>query len=144
MTTAIAALIGLADSSTGYLAPDEEFVTVGDFQAIDFWKPKRVLKAVVAPGATGPFGTRQIGAAITNRRLLLFTLGGIAHARADGILLEVPVDDVETISCESHWWKSFELFLVLAGTTSPFLIAHIGRGQKMEQALELARQGAPS
>ena len=142
MTTAIAALIGLADSSAGYLAPDEAFVMVGDFQAIDFWKPTRALTATTAPGATGPFGARQIGAAITNRRLLLFTLGGMAHARADGILLEVPIDDVETIRCESHWWKSFELFLVLAGATYPFLIAHIGRGRKMEQALDLARQGA--
>src|SRR5690349_15476560 len=73
MTTAIAALIGLADSSAGYLAPGEAFVMVGELQAIDFWKPKRALKAVSAPGASGPFGTRQIGAAITNRRLLLFT-----------------------------------------------------------------------
>ena len=144
MPTAIAALIGLADSSTGHLTPGEAFVKVGDFQAIDFWQPKRTLKATIAHGATGPFGTRQIGAAITNRRLLLFTLGGIAHARADGILLEVPIADVETIRCESHWWKSFELFLVLAGTTYPFVIAHIGRGRKMEQALELARQGARS
>ena len=46
MPTAIAALIGLGDSSAGHLAPDEEFVMVGDYQAIDFWKPRRALKGV--------------------------------------------------------------------------------------------------
>lgn len=139
MGTAIAALIGLADTAAGHLAPGEEFVTVGDFQAIDFWKPQRAIKDVTAPGAAGPFGGRQIGAGITNRRLLLFTLGGLAHAEVKGVLLDVAIADVEAITCESHWWKSFELHLVFGGVEYPFVIAHIGRGRKMAQALETAR-----
>jgi hypothetical protein len=139
MGTAIAALNGLAATSAGFLAPGEEFVKVDDFQALDFWKPQRAIKDVTAPGAAGPFGSRQIGAGITNRRLLLFALGGLAHAEAKGVLLEVAIDDVESITCESHWWKSFELRLALGGAEYPFVIAHIGRGQKMAQALETAR-----
>jgi hypothetical protein len=138
MGTAIAALIGLADTAAARLAPGEEFIKVGDFQAIDFWKPRRAIKDVTAPGAAGPFGSRQIGAGITNRRLLLFALGGLAHAEVKGVLLEVPIADVEAITCESHWWKSFELRLAFGGVEYPFVIAHIGRGQKMARALETA------
>ena len=139
MGTAIAALIGLTNTAAEHLAPGEEFVKVGDFQALDFWKPQRAIKDVTAPGAAGPFGSRQIGAGITNRRLLLFTLGGLLHAEVNGVLLEVSIADVEAITCESHWWKSFELRLAFGGADYPFLIAHIGRGQKMAQALETAR-----
>ena len=145
MTTAIAAYGGLADSAAEYLATDEAIVSVDDgSSAIDFWKPQRAIRGVTAPGAAGPFSGWQIGAAITTRRLLLFTLGGIARARADKILLEVPIADVEAITCKSYWWKSTELRLTLGGTEYPFYIAHIGRGQRMEKALAAARvSGAP-
>src|SRR4051794_33446940 len=139
MGSAIAALIGLANTAAERLAPGEEFIKVGDFQALDFWKPRRAIKDVTAPGATGPFGSRQIGAGITNRRLLLFTLGGLAHAEVKDVLLELPIGEVAAITCESHWWKSFELRLAFGGAEYPFVIAHIGRGRRMEQALEAAR-----
>jgi hypothetical protein len=140
MSTAIAAYIALADSAGERLAPDETIVEVDDFQAIDFWKPTRAIKDVTAPGATGPFGSHQLGAVMTDRRLLLFTLGGLTHSKAEEVLLDVPIAQVESIRCESHWWKSFELFLGLGGTECPFLIAHIGRGRTFEKAYAAARQ----
>ena len=139
MSTAIAAYIALADSAAERLEPDEKVLAVDDFQTIDFWKPTRAIKDVTAPGAAGPFGSHQLGAVMTNRRLLLFTLGGLTHAKAEEILLEVPIAEVEAIRCESHWWRSFELFLGLGGTEYPFVIAHIGRGRKFETALEATR-----
>jgi len=145
MPTAIAAYIGLNTSAAEHLAPGETLITVGeDRTAVDFWKPQRAIKNVTAPGAAGPFGRRQIGAAITTRRLLLFTLGGIARASADEILLEVPIASVDAIVCASYWWKSTELNLTLGGTTYPFYIAHIARGRRMEEALAASRAaGAP-
>jgi hypothetical protein len=139
MSTAIAAYAALADSAAERLAPDETIVQVGDSQAVDFWKPRRAIKDVTAPGAAGPFGSRQVGAVMTNRRLLLFRLGGPLHAKAKEILLDVPIAEVQAIRCESHWWKSFELFLALGGTEYPFVIAHVGRGRRFEQALAATR-----
>lgn len=139
MSTAIAAYIALADSAAERLAPDEKVVEVDAFQTVDFWKPTRAIKDVTAPGAAGPFGSRQLGAVMTDRRLLLFSLGGLTHSKAQEILLDVPIAEVEAIRCESHWWKSFELFLGLGGTEYPFLIAHIGRGRRFETAHEATR-----
>ena len=139
MSTAIAAYIALADSVAERLAPDAAVVEVDDFQAVDFWKPTRAIKDVTAPGAAGPFGSRQLGAVMTDRRVLLFTLGGPMHAKAEETLLDIPIAEVEAIRCESHWWKSFELFLGVGGAEYPFLIAHIGRGRKFEKAHEAMR-----
>jgi hypothetical protein len=139
MPVAIAAYISLGDSVPAHLAPGEEIVEVGEYTAMDFWKPHRTIRGVTAPGASGPFGRRQVGAAITNRRLLLFTLGGLTHDRADSVLLEVPIADVQAIVCESHWWKSFEVRLLLRDAAYPFLVAHIGRGRRMAEALEDTR-----
>jgi hypothetical protein len=144
MSTAIAAYIDLADSAAERLAPDESVVEIDDFQTIDFWKPKRAIKDVTVPRATGPFGSQQVGAVMTDRRLLLFRLGGLTHSKAEEILLDVPLAEVEAIRCESHWWKSFELFLGLGGTEYPFLIAHIGRGRRFEQAHNGLRAAPPA
>jgi hypothetical protein len=134
MSTAIAAYIALADSVAERLAPDETVVEVDDF-----WKPKRAIKDVTAPGAAEPFGSHQLGAVMTDRRLLLFRLGGLTQSQAEEILLDVPIAEVESVRCESHWWKSFELFLGVGGAEYPFLIAHIGRGRKFEKAHETTR-----
>jgi hypothetical protein len=139
MSTAIAAYIALADSVAERLAPDETVVEVDDSQAVDFWKPRRAIKDVTAPGAAEPFGSHQLGAVMTDRRLLLFRLGGLTHSQAEEILLDVPIAEVESVRCESHWWKSFELFLGVGGAEYPFLIAHIGRGRKFEKAHEATR-----
>jgi hypothetical protein len=140
MGTSIAARIGLANTAAEHLAPGEEFIKVDDLESLDFWKPRRAIKDVTAPGAAGPFGSRQIGAGITNRRLLLFALGGLLHAEVKSVLLEASIADVQAITCESHWWKSTELSLAFGAAEYPFLIAHIGRGQKMAQALEAAQR----
>ena len=59
MSTAIAAYIALADSVAERLALGETVVAVDDFQAVDFWKPKRAIKDVTAPGAPEPFGSHD-------------------------------------------------------------------------------------
>ena len=97
MSTAIAAYIALADSVAERLAPGETVVKVDDFQAVDFWKPKRAIKDVTAPGAPEPFGSHQLGAVMTDRRLLLFRLGGLTQSQAEEILLDVPIAEVESV-----------------------------------------------
>ena len=66
---------------------------------------------------SAPAGVRfvkhQMGVVITTRRFLMFGLGGFPRARADELLTDVPVGEVDSIECVGHSFKSFEAKLTI-------------------------------
>jgi hypothetical protein len=138
-----AARIGLADSAAAYLEPGEEIVVVEGGQAVDFWKGRRGIQDQPTP-ADVSFVKHQMGVVITTRRFLMFKLGGLLRARADELLTNLPVGEVDSIVCVGHSFKSFEVKLTIHGIEYGFIVAHIGRCHYLEKALEAAKRGEPA
>jgi hypothetical protein len=130
----------LAESVAPYLRPGEEIVAVDDSSAVDFWKGKRAISD--RPMSDGVrFLRRQMGVVITTQRFLAFRVGGLPVDRAQELLTDVPVGDVDAIVCKSYWYKAFEVHLTLRGVEYPFIVPHIGRAQRMAKALEIVQRG---
>jgi hypothetical protein len=138
--TSAAAAIALIDSATEFLQPGEEIVEVDEGKAIDYWKGRRGIDKRETPAGVR-FTKHQVGVVITTRRFLTFRLGGFPIDRAQEILTDIPVGQVDSIEYVSHALRSFEVKLRIQGTEYDFIVAHISH--RMEKALELAKQGAP-
>src|SRR5437868_14972740 len=133
--------VGLAQSAAGYLEAGEQIVVVeGRYQAVDFWKGRRGIEGRAAPAGVR-FVKHQMGVVITTRRFLMFGLGGFPRARADELLTNVPVGEVDSIECVGHSFKSFEAKLTIQGIEYDFIVGHIGRCNTMAKALEAAKRG---
>src|SRR3954452_10073608 len=114
MAASSVAPLAVAESAAPYLEPGVQIVVVEGAQAVDFWKGKRGIQE--QPGTTGVrFIKRQVAAVITTRRFLMFKIGGFPLDRADELLTDIPVADVDSIGCESHLFKSFEVKLTIQG-----------------------------
>ena len=132
--------IAIAESVGSYLEPGEEIVVVEGARAVDFWKGKRGILEQPAPAGVR-FIKGQVAAVITTRRFLMFKIGGFPLDRAQELLTDIPVADVDSIGCESHLFKSFEVKLTIRGIAYVFVVPHIGRCHQMAKALEAAKRG---
>ena len=130
--------LALAESAAPYLEPGEEIVVVEGTLAVDFWKGKRGLQDRSTPEGVR-FIKHQMGVVITTRRFLMFKIGGLPLDRAQEVLTDLPVAEVDSIVCKGHWLKAFEVKLTIRGIEYGFMVPHIGRCHQMEQALEAAK-----
>jgi hypothetical protein len=138
MTNPVAA-IALVDSAAEFLQPGEEIIAFDDRHAVDFWKGRRGIDKLDTPVGVR-FSTHQVGVVITTRRFLMFRLGGLLLDRAQEVLTDIPVSQVDSIEYIGHALRSFEVKLTIQGTEYGFIVAHLT--DRMGKGLEIAKQRA--
>jgi hypothetical protein len=132
--------LGLIESLPAYLQPGEEIVVVDDRSATAVWKGRRGIEQAPTPDGV-KFDKRSMGVVVTNRRFLMFRLGGVL-GHAEELLTDLPVGAVDSVECVSHWLKSFEAKLTIGGTEYGFLVAHMSGCHDIARGLEAAKQNA--
>ena len=124
----------LRESAVSYLEPDERVI------AADFWLGHRgIQNEPTAPGVTLVRG--RMGVLMTQRRLLIFSTRGVGLNKANELLTDLPLDQVESIEGRPHWLKSFEAILTVQGIQHTMRCAHASHTRVFGEVLEAVKQG---
>ena len=124
----------LRESAVSYLQPDERVI------AADFWLGNRKTEnAPMAPGVT--LTRHRMGAVMTQKRLLIFSTRGVGLNKANELLTDLPLDQVDSIEGRSHWLKSFEAILTVQGIQHTLRCPHVGHTRLVGEVLHAAKNG---